>query len=169
MCIRDRQYIDSGKLGEVFHVYVSFRSHRSIPGLGGAFTTKEKMCIRDRWRGIIWNTGYRYIPLYTGSTVSVPPTDGGASLPLPARTVGNAARRQCVELTADRHRAKQPVPHRSTASGTDRRKMCIRDRFVPGRLLPPLYNETASRNRETNIRTISNLIPTGRVFLEKSC
>ena len=36
-----KQYIDSGKLGEVFHVYVSFRSHRSIPGLGGAFTTKE--------------------------------------------------------------------------------------------------------------------------------
>ncbi len=36
-----KKYIDSGKLGEVFHVYVSFRSHRSIPGLGGAFTTKE--------------------------------------------------------------------------------------------------------------------------------
>ena len=35
-----KQYIDSGKLGEVFHVYASFRSHRSIPGLGGAFTTK---------------------------------------------------------------------------------------------------------------------------------
>src|SRR5690554_2960802 len=30
-----KKYIDSGKLGEVFHVYVSFRSHRSIPGLGG--------------------------------------------------------------------------------------------------------------------------------------
>ncbi|MBQ1183951.1 MAG: Gfo/Idh/MocA family oxidoreductase, partial [Clostridia bacterium] len=26
-----KQYIDSGKLGEVFHVYASFRSHRSIP------------------------------------------------------------------------------------------------------------------------------------------
>ena len=35
-----KQYIDSGKLGEVYHVYASFRSHRSIPGLGGAFTTK---------------------------------------------------------------------------------------------------------------------------------
>ena len=33
-----RQLIQSGELGEVFHVYVSFRSHRSIPGLGGAFT-----------------------------------------------------------------------------------------------------------------------------------
>lgn len=31
------------------------------------------------WRGIIRNTGYRYIPLYIGSTVSVPPTDGGAT------------------------------------------------------------------------------------------
>ena len=35
-----KKYIDSGKLGEVYRVYVSFRSHRSIPGLGGAFTTK---------------------------------------------------------------------------------------------------------------------------------
>ena len=35
-----KQYIDSGKLGDVFHVYISFRSHRCIPGLGGAFTTK---------------------------------------------------------------------------------------------------------------------------------
>lgn len=37
---RIKQAIDSGELGEVYHVYVSFRSHRSIPGLGGAFTTK---------------------------------------------------------------------------------------------------------------------------------
>ena len=35
-----RRYIRSGKLGDVFHVYISFRSHRSIPGLGGAFTTR---------------------------------------------------------------------------------------------------------------------------------
>ena len=33
-----RELIQKGELGEVFHVYVSFRSHRSIPGLGGAFT-----------------------------------------------------------------------------------------------------------------------------------
>lgn len=37
---RIKNLIDSGKLGEVYHVYISFRSHRSIPGLGGAFTTK---------------------------------------------------------------------------------------------------------------------------------
>ncbi len=35
-----KKYIDSGKLGDVFSVYVSFRAHRSIPGLGGSFTTK---------------------------------------------------------------------------------------------------------------------------------
>ena len=35
-----KEYIDSGKLGDIYHVYISFRSHRSIPGLGGDFTTK---------------------------------------------------------------------------------------------------------------------------------
>ena len=30
-----------GKFGNLYHVYCSFRSFRSIPGLGGAFTTKE--------------------------------------------------------------------------------------------------------------------------------
>ena len=36
-----KKMIDNGDLGEIYHVYVSFRAHRSIPGLGGAFTTKE--------------------------------------------------------------------------------------------------------------------------------
>ena len=36
-----KKLIDAGELGEVYHIYVSFRAHRSIPGLGGAFTTKE--------------------------------------------------------------------------------------------------------------------------------
>ena len=31
--------IADGELGEVYHVYASFRAHRSIPGLGGDFTT----------------------------------------------------------------------------------------------------------------------------------
>ncbi|NLG25781.1 MAG: Gfo/Idh/MocA family oxidoreductase [Clostridiales bacterium] len=35
-----KSYIDSGKLGDVYHVYASFRAYRSIPGLGGAFTTR---------------------------------------------------------------------------------------------------------------------------------
>ncbi|MBQ7868301.1 MAG: Gfo/Idh/MocA family oxidoreductase [Clostridia bacterium] len=33
-----RTLIQNGELGDVFHVYVSFRSQRSIPGLGGDFT-----------------------------------------------------------------------------------------------------------------------------------
>ena len=34
------EMIQAGELGEVYHVYCSFRAHRSIPGLGGAFTQK---------------------------------------------------------------------------------------------------------------------------------
>ena len=37
-----RELIDSGELGEVYHAYASFRKHRSIPGIGGDFTTKAK-------------------------------------------------------------------------------------------------------------------------------
>ena len=36
-----KELIDQGELGEVYQVYVSFRCGRCIPGLGGAFTTKE--------------------------------------------------------------------------------------------------------------------------------
>lgn len=36
-----KKLIEQGELGDVFHVYASFRSHRSIPGLGGDFTTKS--------------------------------------------------------------------------------------------------------------------------------
>lgn len=32
--------IQSGALGELYHIYCSFRAHRAIPGLGGAFTRK---------------------------------------------------------------------------------------------------------------------------------
>jgi predicted dehydrogenase len=35
-----KKMIENGELGEIYHVYASFRSQRSIPGLGGAFTTK---------------------------------------------------------------------------------------------------------------------------------
>ena len=34
--------IAEGKFGKVYHVYCSFRAFRSIPGLGGAFTTKKE-------------------------------------------------------------------------------------------------------------------------------
>jgi len=56
-----KQYIDSGKLGEVFHVYASFRSHRSIPGLGGAFTTKA---IAGGGALIDWGVHYLDIVMY---------------------------------------------------------------------------------------------------------
>lgn len=36
------QLYTNGKLGEIYHIYCSFRSHRSIPGLGGPFTTKAQ-------------------------------------------------------------------------------------------------------------------------------
>jgi len=32
----------NGEFGNIYHVYCSFRSFRSIPGLGGAFTTKAQ-------------------------------------------------------------------------------------------------------------------------------
>ena len=35
-----KKLIDDGELGTLHQVYVSFRSYRSIPGLGGDFTTK---------------------------------------------------------------------------------------------------------------------------------
>ncbi|SYX86818.1 Gfo/Idh/MocA family protein [Paenibacillus alvei] len=35
-----KKMIADGDLGELYHVYVSFRSQRSIPGLGGDFTNK---------------------------------------------------------------------------------------------------------------------------------
>ena len=37
-----RQLNDEGKFGDIYSVYCSFRSYRSIPGLGGPFTTKAQ-------------------------------------------------------------------------------------------------------------------------------
>lgn len=37
-----RQWVEEGKFGNVYHVVCSFRSFRSIPGLGGPFTTKAQ-------------------------------------------------------------------------------------------------------------------------------
>ena len=34
-----KKRIDAGELGDVYQIYVDFRAHRSIPGLGGDFTT----------------------------------------------------------------------------------------------------------------------------------
>lgn len=56
-----RSLINEGALGEVYHVYVSFRAHRSIPGLGGAFTTKE---IAGGGALIDWGVHYLDIVMY---------------------------------------------------------------------------------------------------------
>lgn len=58
---RVREYIQGGKLGEVFHVYVSFRAHRSIPGLGGAFTTRA---VAGGGALIDWGVHYLDIVMY---------------------------------------------------------------------------------------------------------
>jgi predicted dehydrogenase len=36
------EMVRNGEFGNLYHVYCSFRDFRSIPGLGGAFTTKEQ-------------------------------------------------------------------------------------------------------------------------------
>lgn len=56
-----KKIIDAGELGEVYHVYVSFRAHRSIPGLGGAFTTNE---IAGGGVLIDWGVHYLDIVMY---------------------------------------------------------------------------------------------------------
>ena len=56
-----KKFIDDGELGEVFHVYASFRAHRSIPGIGGAFTTKE---IAGGGALIDWGVHYLDIVMY---------------------------------------------------------------------------------------------------------
>ncbi|MCL2158916.1 MAG: Gfo/Idh/MocA family oxidoreductase, partial [Oscillospiraceae bacterium] len=56
-----KELIDSGELGEIYHVYVSFRAQRSIPGLGGAFTTKA---IAGGGVLIDWGVHYLDIVMY---------------------------------------------------------------------------------------------------------
>ena len=47
-----------GKFGNIYHVYCSFRAFRSIPGLGGAFTTKEQS-----GGGVLIDWGVHYLDL----------------------------------------------------------------------------------------------------------
>lgn len=53
-----RKLIADGELGEVYQVYVSFRAHRSIPGLGGDFTDKSKS-----GGGVLIDWGVHYLDL----------------------------------------------------------------------------------------------------------
>ncbi len=56
-----KKMIASGELGNIHHVYVSFRAVRSIPGLGGAFTTKA---IAGGGVLIDWGVHYLDIVMY---------------------------------------------------------------------------------------------------------
>ena len=58
---RLRDIIQRGDFGEIYHVYVSFRSQRSIPGLGGAFTTNA---ISGGGVLIDWGVHYLDIVMY---------------------------------------------------------------------------------------------------------
>ena len=58
---RIREIIQAGELGELYHVYVSFRVQRGIPGLGGAFTTKA---IAGGGVLIDWGVHYLDIVMY---------------------------------------------------------------------------------------------------------
>lgn len=53
-----RDLILAGELGELYHIYCSFRAYRSIPGLGGQFTTKAKA-----GGGVLIDWGVHFIDL----------------------------------------------------------------------------------------------------------
>lgn len=56
-----KDLVQSGALGDVYHVYVSFRAHRSIPGIGGDFTRKS---IAGGGALIDWGVHYLDIVMY---------------------------------------------------------------------------------------------------------
>lgn len=56
-----KELIDGGDLGEVYQVYVSFRNHRSIPGLGGDFTN---MAVAGGGVTIDWGVHFFDIVMY---------------------------------------------------------------------------------------------------------
>ena len=56
-----KKMIEDGQLGEIYHVYASFRSHRSIPGIGGDFTNKA---VSGGGALIDWGVHYIDLMLY---------------------------------------------------------------------------------------------------------
>jgi predicted dehydrogenase len=72
---RIKEMIADGKLGEVYHVYTSFRAHRSIPGLGGGFTTKA---VSGGGSLIDWGVHYLDLIMYCLNDPKVLSCDGEA-------------------------------------------------------------------------------------------
>ena len=56
--IRLREMVERGEFGKVYHVVCSFRSFRSIPGLGGAFTNKS-----ESGGGVLIDWGIHFLDL----------------------------------------------------------------------------------------------------------
>ncbi len=56
--VKLREMVEAGELGKVYHVVTAFRSHRSIPGLGGAFTTKS-----ESGGGVLIDWGIHFLDL----------------------------------------------------------------------------------------------------------
>ena len=71
-----KEMIDNGELGNLYHIYSSFRAHRSIPGLGGQFTTKAKS-----GGGVLIDWGVHFLDLifYCISSPKVLTVTGGIS------------------------------------------------------------------------------------------
>jgi predicted dehydrogenase len=53
-----KEMIDAGELGTIYHIYCSFRAHRSIPGLGGPFTIKS-----NSGGGVLIDWGVHFLDL----------------------------------------------------------------------------------------------------------
>ena len=53
-----KELIEAGDLGSLYHIYCSFRAHRSIPGLGGPFTTRA-----NSGGGVLIDWGVHFLDL----------------------------------------------------------------------------------------------------------
>ncbi|GAA3411175.1 Gfo/Idh/MocA family protein [Paenibacillus hodogayensis] len=82
-----RNMVQNGDLGELYHVYASFRSHRSIPGLGGAFTTKA---IAGGGALIDWGVHFLDIVMYCSGDPK-PLTVSGQTFSKLGKEIGNYA------------------------------------------------------------------------------
>ena len=72
---RIKKMIADGMLGEIYHVYASFRAYRSIPGLGGDFTTKA---VSGGGTLIDWGVHYLDLIMYCLNDPKVLSCDGEA-------------------------------------------------------------------------------------------